>query len=105
MYKFIKRILSPDRKSLGYILAKGAIIVDVRSPSEFIRGHAEGAVNIPLRQIPRQIETIKSYNKPVVTCCALGMRAERASQKLEAAGITVHNGGPWQHVAAAQQRG
>lgn len=85
------------------MLSKGAIIIDVRTPGEFRNGHAEGAINIPLHTIPRKIDTIKSYNKPVITCCSIGMRAERASSRMRAAGIDVYTGGPWQHIAAVQK--
>lgn len=103
MYKFFKRLIKPDREGIGYLLSKGAIIIDVRTPGEFRNGHAEGAINIPLHHIPRKIETIKSYHKPIITCCSIGMRAERASARLRAAGIEVHTGGPWQYIAAIQR--
>ena len=102
MIRRLKNIFFPERSKLGAMLAKGAIIIDVRSPGEFDKGHAKDAINIPLHTIPRNIEKIKSYNKPVVVCCALGMRSARATGKLQEAGIDAFSGGLWRNVASFQ---
>ena len=45
MFGFLKKLFGPgtDYKS---IMAKGAIIVDVRTPEEYKAGHIEGARNM-----------------------------------------------------------
>ncbi len=77
----------------------GAVIVDVRTPGEFAGGHAENAKNIPLDTLPTKISQIQSWKKPVVVCCASGMRSSRAKSLLAAKGIEVYDAGPWNNLA------
>lgn len=75
--------------------SKGAIIIDVRTTNEYKQGAISGSKNIPLQTIKSKIETIKKFNKPVITCCASGMRSGNAASILKASGIEVINGGGW----------
>ena len=77
-------------------MSDGAIIVDVRSPGEYAGGHVKGSKNIPLDKISEKIETIKKWNKPVITCCASGMRSGSAASILKKNGVEAYNAGPWQ---------
>ncbi|PWA04949.1 rhodanese-like domain-containing protein [Flavobacterium psychrotolerans] len=79
-------------------VAKGAVIIDVRSPGEFSGGHIKGAKNIPLDTIGSKINEIKKLNKPVIACCASGMRSAQATSILKQNGIEVINGGGWQSL-------
>ncbi|HMP93294.1 MAG TPA: rhodanese-like domain-containing protein [Phnomibacter sp.] len=74
---------------------RGAIVIDVRTRSEFASGHIEGALNIPLDSIKSQIAQLKKRNKPVITCCRSGSRSGMAKSMLSGAGIECYNGGPW----------
>ena len=75
-------------------LENGAKIIDVRSPGEYAGGHVKGSLNIPLDTIPKNIEKIKGFQKPVVLCCASGMRSGQATDILKKNGIAeVYNGG------------
>ncbi len=74
---------------------KGAVIIDVRSPGEFSGGHIKGSKNIPLNTISSKIEEIKKLNKPVIACCASGMRSAQATSILKKNGIEAMNGGSW----------
>ncbi|MBL7812213.1 MAG: rhodanese-like domain-containing protein [Bacteroidetes bacterium] len=77
------------------LLKSGAVIVDVRSKGEFAGGHINGAVNIPLDVLPSQLGKLKK-DKPIITCCASGMRSASAKGLLKSKGFTqVHNGGGW----------
>jgi phage shock protein E len=76
-------------------IEKGAVIIDVRTPGEFQGGHIKGSKNIPLNTIGNQIESIKKLNKPVITCCASGMRSAQATSILKSNGIEAMNGGGW----------
>ncbi len=77
---------------------KGAIVIDVRSQGEFAGGHIKGAKNIPLNEIGNKINDIKKLNKPVIACCASGMRSSQATSILKKNGIEVINGGGWQSL-------
>ena len=88
-----------DSSPIDAVRAQGAVIIDVRSPAEFASGHADGAVNIPLDQLEAKLGTIKNYQKPVIVCCASGMRSGRAKALLTSRGITdLHDAGSWQNL-------
>jgi len=78
------------------LMQEGAIIVDVRSKGEFSSGHIKGSVNIPVDSLAGNLGKLKDKNKPVITCCASGMRSASAKGILKSKGYTnVHNGGSW----------
>lgn len=80
---------------LTEVMNRGGIIIDVRTPAEFNGGHVKGSKNIPLGELQKQISKLDK-NKPVITCCASGMRSAGAKSSLLSAGFTeVHNGGSW----------
>lgn len=71
-------------------------IVDVRTPAEFMGGHVADSVNIPLNEVPQNLEVFKTMAKPIVLICASGMRSAQATQYLAAQGIEqCYNGGSW----------
>jgi rhodanese-related sulfurtransferase len=94
MFDFLKKLFGPgtDFKALA---EAGAVIIDVRSPQEFDRGHIKGSKNIPVNIIQREMNAIKKLNKPVITVCQSGARSGMAKSVLKAAGIEVYNGGSW----------
>ena len=71
--------LSGKSENIKEFIDKGAIIIDVRTPGEFQGGHIKGSKNIPLNTLGNQIESIKKFNKPVIACCASGMRSAQAT--------------------------
>ena len=97
MINTIKKILGIGKKvDYAQLLQEGAIIVDVRSKGEFEGGHIKGALNIPLDQLRNNFSKLKDKNKPIITCCASGMRSASAKSILISGGYTsVFNGGGW----------
>jgi phage shock protein E len=85
-----------DLKEL--ITQKSASIIDVRSPEEFMGGHVEGSVNIPLHELNDRLEEIKQIGKPLVLCCASGNRSGMATNFLSQQGLECYNGGSWLDV-------
>ena len=77
------------------LVGEGALIVDVRSPDEFKSGHIKNSINIPLDLIAAETAALKKRNKPIITCCRSGARSGMAVSILKSAGLTAHNGGPW----------
>jgi rhodanese-related sulfurtransferase len=90
--------LGNKSESIQEFMEKGAIIIDVRSPGEFSGGHIKGSKNIPLNEINAKINEIKKLNKPVIACCASGMRSSQATSILKQNGIDAINGGGWQSL-------
>ena len=97
MLNTLKRLLGGGPKTDYAALAKkGAIILDVRTKSEYDTGHIKGSMNIPVDQLDNNLYKLKEKNKAIITCCASGMRSGTAKNILKARGYTdVHNGGSW----------
>ena len=64
------------------------VIVDVRTPEEFAKGHLRDAKNIPLADLAKRIgELDKSKNKQIVVVCQSGNRADKAVKLFQNAGF------------------
>lgn len=96
MFEAIKSLFARGKQEDYALLMKnGAQIIDVRTPGEYASGHIPGAVNIPLDTLQQNLSKIKK-NKPVITCCASGMRSLSAKSVLAGNGFKdVYNGGGW----------
>lgn len=96
MLNTLKNILGFGPKTdYAALLQNGAVIVDVRTKGEFQGGHIKGAINIPLQSLESNLSKIKK-DKPVITCCASGMRSASAKSILKSKGYAeVYNGGGW----------
>ena len=64
-------IEAPQIKAL---LAEGALLLDVREPGELRGGHAEGALLVPMQQVPGRLAEIPK-DRPVIVYCAAGGRS------------------------------
>jgi phage shock protein E len=75
-------------------IKRDAIIVDVRTPAEYQTGHIHGSINISVETLPIDLVKLKNKSKPVITCCASGMRSGSAKMILKANGYQdVYTGG------------
>lgn len=99
MLNFLKKLMGGETADLTAIKAKGAVIIDVRTPAEYKSGHGKGSINIPLNTIGANIDKIKKYNKPVICCCKSGMRSGSATGLLKKEGIEAYNAGTWQSAS------
>ena len=75
--------------------SRNCVIIDVRTKQEYVQGAIIGSKNIPLQNINGKISEIKKLQKPVITCCASGMRSGNAAGILNSHGIETMNGGGW----------
>ncbi len=99
MFGLLKKLFSGNSEEIKKVLEAGAQIIDVRTPGEFAGGHAKGAVNIPLDALGNNIKKIQGYKKPIVLCCASGMRSARAKSFLAGKGIqNLYDAGSWSNV-------
>ncbi|MGH3362428.1 MAG: rhodanese-like domain-containing protein [Nocardioides sp.] len=64
-------------------------VLDVREPVEWEHGHIEGAVHIPLRQLPARLSEVPSGRTVVV--CTMGGRSAQAVAYLAQQGHDVTN--------------
>lgn len=81
---------------------RAPLLLDVRSPEEYAEGHVPGAVNIPFRQVPNQLDTLRQLSgdskddsndsveepREVIVYCERGVRAAVAEESLIEAGFT-----------------
>jgi rhodanese-related sulfurtransferase len=96
MIQFLKQLFGlGSRVDLAGLVKGGAQIIDVRTKSEYQQGHIRGSVNIPLQTLQNSLSKIKK-DRPVITCCASGMRSASARNLLKSSGFQeVYNGGGW----------
>jgi phage shock protein E len=99
MIQFIKKILGlGPAVDLKQLYKNGAQIVDVRTKAEYQQGHIKGSINIPLNNLSNHYSTLKK-DKPVITCCASGVRSAQGKNILKSNGFNeVHNGGGWMRL-------
>lgn len=74
------------------------IIIDVRTPVEFMGGHVAGSINIPLSEVSQRMAEIKAMEGQVIFCCASGNRSGQAVNFLQEHGVDCVNGGSWLDV-------
>lgn len=86
------------------IKAGKGTILDVRTRAEFSGGHVAGSKNIPLTELPEEIQNLKSLDAPIILCCASGIRSAQAEQYLTRAGIECINAGSWLEVNYLQSK-
>lgn len=96
MKQFLKNLLGSGPKvDYSELLKQGAVIVDVRTKSEYKSGHIKSSVNIPLDNLRNNLSKLKN-DKCIICCCASGMRSTSAKSILKSNGFKeVYNGGGW----------
>jgi rhodanese-related sulfurtransferase len=67
------------------MMNSGALVVDLRQPEDYAKGHIPGAVNIPMRDLAKNLDKIP-YDKPVLMTCASGYRAAMGLASLQILG-------------------
>lgn len=65
---------------------EGALLLDVRQPEEWVEGHVDGAVLIPLGELGSRIKEIP-VDQDVLIICRSGNRSGQALDLLRAAGL------------------
>ena len=94
--KDVLEYLEPQRVRDLVASDKTVVIVDVRSPEEYARGHIDGAINIPADEVVNRVDDVPETSV-VVTVCGLGGRrsteAAKALKTLGREGTMVLKGG------------
>ncbi len=63
-------------------------VIDVREPHEYIKGHIENAINIPLGKFDEQLDILERYkNNTIIVVCQSGTRATPACKSLIKSGF------------------
>ena len=74
----------------------------MRTPEEFAKGTAEGAINIPLEEIGARWQELRGKEN-VVLFCRRGIRAGKAQDILKKHNITAVNGKTVEHIKSLQK--
>ena len=78
-----------DVKQGAALQSQGALLIDVREPSEYAQGHAPGSTLIPLGQLERRLTELSAHkDKPIALICRSGNRSGQAQEMLAKAGFT-----------------
>ena len=76
---------------LGDVQREKPVLLDVREPWEYDKAHIEGALLIPMREVPARVAQIDEA-KEVVAICHHGGRSMQVAMFLEKQGFKrVHN--------------
>jgi len=67
------------------------LVVDVRTPQEYMQGHLKGAINIPLSDLSLRMGELEK-DRPILVYCQTGYRSAQASSILVKAGfVKIYN--------------
>lgn len=79
-----------EAAALRTLPAGGAelLVLDVRSPAEYAARHIEGAINLPLDELPTAVARLPAGREIVTVCGKGGGRSEQAARLLIDHGFT-----------------
>jgi rhodanese-related sulfurtransferase len=87
----LTRLGKISRERAHELVAGGALLIDVRTESEFASGHLPGATNVPLGHLSAEASALAGKGQPIVVYCASGVRSAGAKRVLRAAGAEVYD--------------
>ena len=97
LFVIVLKYAKGNKKDYKDLLDQGAIIIDVRTESEYKSGHIKNSINVPLKDLTYRINEFDKKDN-IVTVCAVGIRAESAKNFFESRGYNVANGGRWTNL-------
>lgn len=82
-----------SREEARRLVDEGALLLDVRSPSEHAAGHIERSMNIPVGELEQRLQALPAdKSKAIVVYCRSGARSAAAARLLKQHGYTaVHD--------------
>lgn len=81
--RIMYKLITPQEAKIIMDTCTDCIILDVRRPDEFEKGHIPGAINIPHTEISdRAQEVLKDKDALILVYCRSGRRSKFASQLL-----------------------
>jgi phage shock protein E len=95
MRLFNNLFASKNKTDFNELVKQGAVIIDVRTATEYRSGHVPGSLNIELEKVNASVAELKKKNKPVIAVCRSGNRSGAAVTILKTAGVEAYNGGAW----------
>ena len=78
------------------LICEGAILLDVRTSEEYMAGHIEGAINIPVEKLRENLANLVNKQGIIIACCTDGSKSWYAKNLLDSTGyMHVYDGGSW----------
>lgn len=94
-----KSIFKPKTGQALRMIQQEAVLLDVRTPSEYETGHLTGSINIPIQELRQSIGKLPDKNASIVAYCRSGARSGMAVSMLQQEGYTnVINGGAYEDL-------
>ncbi|MGD9158048.1 MAG: rhodanese-like domain-containing protein [Desulfobacteraceae bacterium] len=95
-----------DANEYEKIFSSENVMIDVRTPTEYNKGHLKKAVNLPYNKIAAGIKNIApDKDQTIVVYCHSGKRANFAAKKLKNMGYTnVINAGKYKDLKALEEK-
>jgi len=87
-----------------------ARVLDIREQADYRKGHIVNALNLPEGRLKDELSRLNlAKERPVIVCCASGLRAPQAAKQVRAAGfqqVYVLKGGiqGWQEAGLPLER-
>lgn len=95
---FVLKQLSKTQPELSSEVAKSYLkddnyrFLDVRTESEFLSGHIENSIHIPLQELPTRLDEIEQLKqKDIIVYCRSGARSGKATNILIKNNFKVQN--------------
>lgn len=95
---FVLKQLSRTQPELSSEVAKSYLkddnyrFLDVRTESEFLSGHIENSIHIPLQELPTRLDEIEQLKqKDIIVYCRSGARSGKATNLLIKNNFKVQN--------------
>ncbi len=86
-FMFMRRSGQVPTKEAAEYVRRGAMIVDVRTPEEFARGHLSQSFNMPAEEVDHLLPNkVKDKERIILVHCQSGMRSKKAKEALEKIG-------------------
>lgn len=64
------------------------VVVDVRAPHEYAKGHIKNAINVPAEKFSEQVNSLEKYKQqPIIVVCQTGNRASSGCKTLMRTGF------------------
>jgi len=79
--------ISPSAYNQEFGSGEAHFLIDVRTPDEYVSGHIEGAVNMPVENLSQHLDEVPG-DVPLIVYCRTGNRSATAAQILVNAGFS-----------------
>ena len=89
-------ILGIGNGGIKETLRRGAVVIDIRTASEFDRGKVHDSINIPIDRININLKRIVQMKAPIIVCSNSDSENDRVIDVLKANSVKeIYNGGSW----------